>query len=187
MACLGLSMCSLGAGRSCWWVVLTRGDCFTVSASHSSETHGTSGLCSLFALVPVLVSHFTLKYGPRALGQLRNPTPPSSLAAFLVWMVWFYLMPCTQMPSACSCSCQGCPVSWGWELLEGFPATHSLSSALSLCAEWFNWLTSCESLAWLMALINTPLQVWLCFATRQGTDLLSLSPADQPDAGWEVL
>lgn len=56
------------------------------------------------------------------------------------WFVvfFFFPMPCVQMPSACSCSCRGCPVSWGWALLGGFPAAHSLSSSLSSCDEWFN-------------------------------------------------
>lgn len=114
------------------------GDHFAVGAPHSSETHSTSGLCSPFALVTFSVPRFMLRYGPRAPGQVRNPAPPSSLPVFLVWTVWFYLMPCAQMPSACSCSCRGRQVSWGWALLGGFPAAHSLSSSLSPCAEWFN-------------------------------------------------
>ncbi|XP_075619320.1 UAP56-interacting factor isoform X3 [Balearica regulorum gibbericeps] len=40
------------------------GDCSTVGAPHFSETHSTSGLCSLFALV-TSVPCFMLKYGPR--------------------------------------------------------------------------------------------------------------------------
>lgn len=63
-----------------------------------------------FALLVLVISvpRFMLKC-KRALGQLRillrskspgvaqNPAP-RSLLAFLVWTVWFYLMPCAQMP-----------------------------------------------------------------------------------------
>lgn len=63
----------------------------------------------------LLGASFVLKYGPRALGQVRDPAPASSLLVwmFLVWMIWFYLVPGAQMPRACSCCCRGWPVSWG--------------------------------------------------------------------------